>query len=207
MFFIVYFAPIKFISNFLYHFASRELWELKVISLKQLRVIYLTRLIAEKGIDHLFVFFKILIVLLWFQTLETLEKKEQLLQKKISNEVQKAKDYTNQKNKNGMLKVFLRGFLVLVLLFVKYCQHNAYTQRRHRSDLICLMYFSAIYFLFIQLQFSAWRKRNYMRCKSSGLQIYNCDFMIRYFWNLLSKSISYSWSIILLLKMHICCRC
>ncbi|KAM0941119.1 putative Snf7 family protein [Dioscorea sansibarensis] len=37
-------------------------------------------------------------------TLETLEKKEQLLQKKISNEVQKAKDYTNQKNKNAAIQ-------------------------------------------------------------------------------------------------------
>ena len=34
--------------------------------------------------------------------LETLEKKEHVLQKKISVEVEKAKDYTKMKNKKGM---------------------------------------------------------------------------------------------------------
>ncbi|XP_039132032.1 vacuolar protein sorting-associated protein 32 homolog 2-like [Dioscorea cayenensis subsp. rotundata] len=38
------------------------------------------------------------------ETLETLEKKEQLLQKKISNEIQKAKNYTSQKNKNAAIQ-------------------------------------------------------------------------------------------------------
>jgi hypothetical protein len=35
------------------------------------------------------------------QTLEMLEKKERFLQKKCSAEIEKAKDYTKSKNKNG----------------------------------------------------------------------------------------------------------
>lgn len=37
----------------------------------------------------------------YVQTLEMLEKKERFLQKKCSAEIEKAKDYTKAKNKNG----------------------------------------------------------------------------------------------------------
>ena len=37
-----------------------------------------------------------------FQTLEMLEKKENVLLKKAATEVEKAKDYTRAKNKRGM---------------------------------------------------------------------------------------------------------
>lgn len=41
------------------------------------------------------------------QTLEMLEKKEKLLQKKIALEIEKARDYTRAKNKRG---IFFCGY-------------------------------------------------------------------------------------------------
>ncbi len=44
---------------------------------------------------------------LGLQTLEMLEKKEKLLQKKIALEIEKARDYTRAKNKRG---IFFCGY-------------------------------------------------------------------------------------------------
>ncbi|KAG1365590.1 hypothetical protein COCNU_12G005900 [Cocos nucifera] len=52
-----------------------------------------------------------MIILYYFQTLEMLEKKEHVLQKKISREVEKAKDYTKAKNK----KVLISGNTYLTM--------------------------------------------------------------------------------------------
>ncbi|KAK2631133.1 hypothetical protein EUGRSUZ_L03351 [Eucalyptus grandis] len=52
------------------------------------------------------------------ETLEMLEKKEKVLIKKASQEVEKAKEFTRAKNKRGMvihLNFFLDRYLILVI--------------------------------------------------------------------------------------------
>lgn len=57
------------------------------------------------------------LILYVVQTLEMLEKKESVLQKKASAEVEKAKQYTKAKNKRGMKVVIFQAFPSLVPLF------------------------------------------------------------------------------------------
>ena len=51
-----------------------------------------------------------LYLFMYIQTLEMLEKKERVLQKKISQEIERAKEYTRLKNKRGYLLIILRCF-------------------------------------------------------------------------------------------------
>ncbi len=43
------------------------------------------------------------------QTLEMLEKKEKVLQRKIATEIEKARDFTRAKNKRGMSSLLVNG--------------------------------------------------------------------------------------------------
>ena len=54
-----------------------------------------------------------LYLFMYIQTLEMLEKKERVLQKKISQEIERAKEYTRLKNKRGYLLIILRYFLLI----------------------------------------------------------------------------------------------
>lgn len=97
------------------------------------------------------------------QTLADLEKKEKLLLKKASAEVEKAKQYTKAKNKRG---IDLRSTSLWFFL----------------SDFSCHFYILNVVFFMaiVQRQYNVWRKRSFMNNKLEILQMLNCVFMIRW---------------------------